>query len=187
MRRLAMLTAVTLLTGAMGCGGVEEEASGDGADELSLRTVEQAYVTWTNSTSEEEPPAHCDGKRLAFGAQCWLSYCDNVRLGCKEPLSGATLGGATWTAAFSEETTIPTICPPGTWVTGVACSGGYCDNVTLECTAVTGRTASASCGWSPQLADWMSPWEAPNGAYLRGAKCTGWWCEKMSWYYCYMN
>jgi hypothetical protein len=94
-------------------------------------------------------------------------------------------GSVTWTQPFSEETQTPTLCPTGSWVTGLSCSGGYCDNVSLECTYITGRSAS-DCQWSPWVSDETPSWGAPAGYFLRGAKCRGWWCDDFSLYYCKM-
>lgn len=182
MKRLLMLTALTLLTSTMGCGEGEEAPSGE---EPRPMAVEQAVLHWTGSTSEEDPPAHCAGTTVAFGIGCGGYSCDHVTVGCKDALPGATFGNVTWTQAFSEETSTPTLCPNGSWVTGLSCSGGYCDNISLECTAIAGRTASW-CDWSSNVSDETSVWRAPDGYYIRGARCTGWWCDDLSFYYCKM-
>lgn len=183
MKRLAMLTALTLLSSATGCGeGMESPA---GAESQPMAVEQALYVYWTPATSEEYAPAHCTGNSLVFGAQCALSYCDNIILGCKETGPGATFGSVVWTAPFSEETTTPTLCPEGYWVTGLSCTDGYCDKVSLECTRITGRTTNTGqCQWSPNFSDENAAWRAPEGYYVRGGKCSGWWCDSLSLYYC---
>ncbi|RKG75075.1 hypothetical protein D7W79_21275 [Corallococcus exercitus] len=183
-----MAAALTLFT-LTACG--PEDVSESGPEEVpasgpegSLRGQEQEVWGWYY-TSEELAPAECDGDALAYGASCSHAFCDDVRLGCNTPPSGTTKGYPTWTASFSEESTRPTICPNGSWVTGLSCSGGYCDNVSLECTPISGRSAG-NCYWSDPIADGKSTFIAPANHFIRGAKCAGWWCESMTLYYCEM-
>ncbi|NOK36757.1 hypothetical protein HMI49_26460 [Corallococcus exercitus] len=188
MTRRWMAAALTLFT-LTACG--PEDVSESGPEEVpasgpegSLRGQEQEVWGWYY-TSEELAPAECDGDALAYGASCSHAFCDDVRLGCNTPPSGTTKGYPTWTASFSEESTRPTICPNGSWVTGLSCSGGYCDNVSLECTPISGRSAG-NCYWSDPIADGKSTFIAPANHFIRGAKCAGWWCESMTLYYCEM-
>jgi hypothetical protein len=181
MKRPMLLSALCLLLSLPGCGPGEEPAGLPGD---TVSEVQQA-TSYTGATSEELPPIHCGGTSVAMGLGCGGFNCDNVSLVCDSIPRNSGYANVTWTQPFSEETVNPTLCPTGSWVTGASCSGGYCDNVSLECTYLTGRTVG-DCGWSDWISDETSIWRAPAGYFIRGAKCRGWWCDDISVYYCKM-
>ncbi len=72
------------------------------------------------------------------------------------------------------------------WVTGVACHGGYCDNLSLQCTQFIG-SSTGSCAWSTWYSEEQAPFIAPWGYYIHGIECDGGYCDNKRYYYCWMN
>ncbi|NPD22218.1 MULTISPECIES: hypothetical protein [Corallococcus] len=183
MKRLSLFAALTLLLTTPACGPADEMDSETG---FETEQVEQAATQSAGSTSEEFPPIHCGNRMVAFSLGCTGTGCDNVSMNCRDIPSNAGYGSKSWTRSFSEETTTPTLCPSGYWATGVSCTGSFCDNVSLECTNITGRTAT-DCYWSSWISDETAPFQAPEEYFIRGAKCRGWYCDDISLYYCKMG
>lgn len=173
-----------------GCGPASSEGEGDiNNDDASNAEVvgssEQAvYSGWTPWISEENPPITCDGGSLIRRVQCSGSYCDNKRVYC-EP-TGASAGESYWTPYFSEEPQSYQTCASGYWVTGLACRGRYCDNTALQCSLMYNISADgAGCYWT----GWVSEEGGGNlsfgaGYYMRGAQCSGRYCDNMRFYVC---
>jgi hypothetical protein len=83
-----------------------------------------------------------------------------------------------WTPYVSEEQgeANPAVC--NGLVSGLGCSGRYCDNVGLECTTPLGLGEST---WSPYFSEEGSAeYVCPEGQYVTGARCTGRYCDNMS-------
>ncbi|HWA72985.1 MAG TPA: hypothetical protein VG937_11640 [Polyangiaceae bacterium] len=156
---------------------------GEGEGEESVGSVAQKVVNgYTSWTSEEFPPLVCDGASLIDEMNCSGSNCDNMRAYCTP--SGGTRGSSTWTSYFSEEGTNYRYCGANQWVTSIACTGGYCDNISLLCTTISGVTPR-DCHWT----GWMS--EENGGAlyfgfhyFMRGAQCSGSNCDNLRYYVC---
>ncbi|RKG82298.1 hypothetical protein D7W82_26900 [Corallococcus sp. CA049B] len=183
MKRLSLFAALTLLLTTPACGPADEMDSEAG---FGIEQVEQAATQSAGTTSEELPPINCPSRMVAYLMGCSGTGCDNVSMSCRDIPSSAVVGSKAWTAAFSEETSTPTVCPSGSWVTGVSCTGGYCDNVSLECTKITGPTA-VDCHWTGWISDETAPYQAPENYFIRGAKCRGWYCDDMSFQVCRMG
>lgn len=75
-------------------------------------------------------------------------------------LFSASLSANTWTSSFSEEGRNYQFCPWGTALSGIQCSGGYCDNLSLYC----GKKLNKS-----QLKGW---WTSSISEERRGGKDT---------------
>lgn len=175
-----LASALTLSACAADASEIDDATDGEEANVAS--TQEAIYSGWTPYTSEENPPIICDNASLMSAVQFSGRYSDNVRAYCS-PTSG-TLGSSYWTSYFSEEGTNYRFCDWGYWVTGLSCTGGYCDNVALQCSYI-GNVTATSCYWT----GWMSE---ENGGYLgfgagyymRGAQCSGSNCDNMRFYVC---
>lgn len=68
-------------------------------------------------------------------------------------------------------------------MTGLDCDGGWCDNISLACTQVFGRSVG-TCYWSGYYSEESGPFQAPGGYYLCGMQCRGSRCDDMRYYYC---
>jgi hypothetical protein len=65
--------------------------------------------------------------------QCQDDYCDNIRFTCQSA-QGVTIDSSrTQTSTFSEEGSASFTCSFGYVLTGLACSGHYCDNLHVTC------------------------------------------------------
>jgi hypothetical protein len=142
----------------------------------------QAVSNWSPFTSEESPPLTASNGQLISAMQCTGSYCDNVALGY-ENLPGVNHTWNGWTSYFSEEG------PPGanrivcggnnSFMTGISCQGSYCDNVSIQCTAVTGKTRTL-CVWQPWFSEEARYSILPQGVYAGGLACRGSYCDDFS-------
>jgi hypothetical protein len=155
---------------------------GEDADE------DDEFRAWTGYTSEETPPIICPNYYAARGFDCTGSYCDNVAIYCQ--YVGGSYGQSSWTTYFSEEGSGGAderhCSGSDSWVTGVACSGSYCDDLSLRCTRFPG-TSTGSCYWSGSFSEEQPPFYAPYGYYIKGMECIGSYCDDKQYRYCQMN
>src|SRR5262249_55724009 len=109
------------------------------------------------------------------------------------------LGENVWTPFFSEEGGPQVICPNLGFVTGVACAGRYCDNLSLKCTTLgpyiymprpgyciwTGDVPFPSAyPWGGWLSEERGVWEASGYYYVAGVQCRGSYCDDMQFFMC---
>ena len=162
--------------------GAEDDDGGDGASE-PVETAQDALILgWTSWTSEEYAPITCDNGSLISQLHFSGSYSDMVRAYCKP--TGASVASVAWQPYFSEEGSGTQLCPGGSWVSGVACNGSYCDNISLQCTYLAGSTAS-ECDWSPWVSEESGGiLEFPAHFYAQGAECYGRFCDYMRFRIC---
>jgi len=105
-------------------------------DDESLDVTEQEVLSgWTPFTSEEFPPITCDGQSLPAEIEVTGPYADNIRMRCVQD-SRIIRGDSYWTPWFSEEYASMMSCGPRYWITGLACTGRYCDNLSIQCTKI---------------------------------------------------
>jgi hypothetical protein len=164
-----------------GDAAVPDDVGNDGAGDDQLRA-------WTGYTSEETPPLTCGHGQVVQGLDCTGKYCDNVALYCTN--TGRATGWGTWLPYFSEEGSGAANeghCAAGDmWMTGLGCSGSYCDNVSMQCSQMIGSW-TGGCLWSPQwYSEEQAPFYAPHGYYIKGIKCGGSYCDNMRYLYCQM-
>jgi hypothetical protein len=170
-----------------------------------------AGLYWTSYVSEESGAyALCDESTDgAVGFRCSGRYCDNVSLLCETFPFGAL--APSWngyvTAYFSEEHD-----PYGTWfssgwypwddenyevchnqqttpgvVTGIGCSGSYCDNISIECRQpeVAGvKLAATNCSWSGWISEEQGSVDFGWNRYITGVECNGSRCDNKRFYVC---
>ena len=146
----------------------------------ALAAVALAAVSnWSNSTSEEYPPLTASNGQLITAMRCNGSYCDNIRLGYQN-VPGVNHGANYWTPYFSEEAPNSQICSgTNNFMTGISCKGSYCDNVSLQCTFVSGRTKS-TCKWTPWFSEEAEYSYLEPGYYASGLACRGSYCDDKS-------
>jgi hypothetical protein len=141
--------------------------------------VAAAVSNWSPFTSEEYPPLTASNGQLITAMQCRGSYCDNVALGYQN-VPGLNHTSNSWTSYFSEEGTNYRICSGNNvYMTGISCQGSYCDNVSIQCTAVTGKSKT-SCQWMPWFSEEQQYSYLPPGYYSAGLQCRGSYCDDMS-------
>ena len=138
-----------------------------------------AVDNWSPFTSEEYPPLTASNGQLITAMRCRGSYCDNVSLGYQTVLG---LNHATnyWTPYFSEEAPNSQICSgTNNFMTGISCRGSYCDNISLQCTRVSGKTKT-TCKWMPWFSEEAEYSYLEPGYYSSGLACRGAYCDDMS-------
>jgi hypothetical protein len=167
-----------------------------------IERIDQALESgWSAETSDGLPPIHCQGS--IGGVSCSGKYCDNISILCRDPVDAT--GDSNWDDFFSEEGTniaipdyqIPAgglqgpfngdICPESSVVTGFACTGGYCDNISLECTDLP-NVRLTSCRWTAKSYSEENRAVAfSEDELLHGVACFGKNCDNMKYYLCEYN
>ena len=174
-----------------------------------------AAATWSPWFSEESTPPwqFCGPTNEAVsGVRCSGTRCDNVGIRCETAPYGITMASYSWSNWYSEEDNgIGTTSSAGWYaydganshvcywsgdagiVTGFACNGRYCDNISLECaqprTNVAGTSVPAEltdCEWSGWYSE-EDPWFAygvGSNRWITGVECDGSHCDRKSYYVC---
>ena len=147
--------------------------------DINAAVATQAVSSWSGSTSEEYPPLTASNGQLITAMRCRGSYCDNISLGYQN-LPGVNHTTNYWTPYFSEEAPNSQICSgTNNFMTGISCKGSYCDNVSLQCTSVSGRTKS-TCKWMPWFSEEAEYSYLEPGYYASGLACRGSYCDDKS-------
>lgn len=94
---------------------------------------------WGSPIFSEEPPhGYVDIRGFVTGLTCRGSYCDNISMTFAAGQRIGNTGACYPTPPFSEEGQGYQECAIGYFVSGITCSGSYCDNLTLTCCRATG-------------------------------------------------
>lgn len=173
-----------------------------------------AALYWTEYVSEESGHyALCnESTDGAVGFACTGRYCDNVSLLCETYPLGAL--APSWngyqTPYFSEEHD-----PYGTWfsygwypyddenyevchnlqsnpgvVTGIGCTGRYCDNISIECRQPEiydthyRKVVPSNCAWSQWISEEQGAVDFGWNRYITGVECSGSYCDNKRFYVC---
>lgn len=146
---------------------------------VAPQAAPRAVSNWSAPTSEEDPPVTASNGQLISAMRCNGRYCDNISLGY-ENVPGANHTSSSWAPYFSEEGTYWRSCAgPSSFVTGISCRGRYCDNISLLCTVVSGKTKS-SCKWMPWFSEESEFSYLDDGYHVVGLACRGSYCDDMS-------
>lgn len=83
-----------------------------------------------------------------------------------------------WGQWFSEEDPAST-CRTNSLLTGVQCTGWYCDAMQLECHPGVGTLGQSS--WSTWFSEEGTSWRICDGnRFVSGMTCSGGWCDNLS-------
>ncbi len=170
-----------------------------------------AAVSQSGRTSEESPPIDC-GNRLVNGIVCSGSYCDNVYVNCAP--ATYDIESVAWTQRISEEDDIkfggcfldPTrlaisvgkdvpseVSQYDGIVSGLSCSGHYCDDIFLRCSKLTDfkpDIGAPPCFWTPWISEESNDDVRPGFTYTTeniGAtamQCRGSNCDDKRFFFC---
>jgi len=182
---------------------------------VSVSAMAQQTWYWTGYISEETGHGlWCNQwNESPRGFGCSGSFCDNVRVLCDVLPNGISLDPASdyWTAWFSEEDDDVSTFRQGwynpdqsnlevcNWsvstpavMGGIACSGSYCDNISLECDVPRrpdGQVATfANCTWT---SFWFSEENQHidffNNYFIAGIWCNGSYCDNKKFYVCQIS
>ncbi len=170
-----------------GCASdIDDRRSGDDGVGRSTAAV-TIHASWTDWISEEDGQglrdgAHCSGGQVAIGFDCDGPFCDNVRLYCDD-FEGPIGDEQPWSRWFEDGGIRDQSCPDGSWLTGVRCRGGNCDDISIRCRASS--VAWADCAWTN---NWHSEEDPPfiteSSRYLVGIRCNGRHCDNKQYRYC---
>jgi hypothetical protein len=143
---------------------------------------------WTAYTSEEHPALSCPAGQVVRGIDCEGSFCDNIALYCAA--TGLASGATKWLPYFSEEGSGGTdegrCASDDTWMTGIHCKGGFCDQLSIQCTQML-ESSTGACVWSHWHSEEQAPFVAPAGYYLDGIECDGPFCDEKRYHHCEMD
>jgi len=129
------------------------------ADDAPVDEAEEAGLD-SLLTTEDEPESRFD---LDFGLT-----------------AAADVVSYAWTGVWFSEEPPASLCPPGQVNTGVACAGGYCDSMQLECHPT--QTVGAGT-WTSWFSDEGYNYRICDGnKYVTGMQCSGWWCDNLALY-----
>jgi hypothetical protein len=92
-----------------------------------------ATTWWSSSFSEEGSHGHEDRTGFVNAIECSGRYCDNKRMQFLQSSFLTNSGICDTQGPFSEEGSNDRDCGEGWFLSGMSCSGGYCDNITLTC------------------------------------------------------
>jgi hypothetical protein len=134
--------------------------------------------------SEEDPPSTCPNGYALRGVICSGSYCDNKRLICRR-YTGTYDPTARyrWSRWFSDEGRNEEVSSSEA-VSGIACSGRYCDNIQLRFLNTRQITNRGDCGWTRAFSEEQKRGECPDGKLVFGVRCKGRYCDNLYLYCC---
>ena len=75
----------------------------------------------------------------------------------------------------------PAVCDSGSFVTGIQCTGKYCDNIKISCS----RFPDADLGsteWTPWISEEKGTRHCSTNRYIAGLACKGKYCDNLSLY-----
>jgi hypothetical protein len=79
---------------------------------------------------------------------------------------------------ISEETP-PATCNPGAFISGIRCTGSYCDNITISCAPFRGA-ALGRASWTAWVSEEQGLRECPPNHLIAGLACRGSYCDNVS-------
>jgi hypothetical protein len=159
----------------------------------------EATTQWLPAFSEEQPDGqYCPGwNERVTRTHCWGDFCDNIELYCAElpPELGEyddwKMAGWTSEEYNAIECTFANAGDFGA-ITGMKCSGGYCDNINVECGHPEPGHSLSDCYWTLWVSEegggisYFSGSQAlEKGA--RGIQCAGDYCDSMRYLACTEN
>ena len=103
-----------------------------------------------------------------FKPSSYPAFCPQVHEDCEA------------TASFSEEYPSVQRCPPGYVVTGIMCSGDYCDNKQLMCCRIPGLTLEGPEIPSSYFSEEGTNYFMDDNLAVIGMQCTGSYCDNIS-------
>lgn len=156
--------------------------SGKGDDSsssaLPLPQRENEVCITTNRVSDETQPAICPNGYLMKGITCRGKRCDDKYITCCRSSKGLSHNNTFWSGWFSEESNNTRFYPDGALI-GLACSGGYCDNLNLYVVPmITGK--SASCFQNNFYSEEQGYGQCPDYYVVSGITCTGDNCDNIA-------
>lgn len=129
--------------------------------------------------SEEEGFGQCPSNTVMIGLSCYGRYCDKKTMYCARPEKALSADSAN-SRRFSDTDQVE---DDYGFVKSIACSGSYCDNLTL--TYQKTLQAVSECYWSGEFSEEEGYYHDANshicskGKAVSGMSCTGSYCDKL--------
>lgn len=138
------------------------------------------WTAYSSEENQESPKALCDYAEIVRGFACKGRYCDNIAVKCDyEKRTVIDDPEEYWSPFYSEELKQGNllICPDGSFISGINCSGRYCDAISLHCTEVT-SSAHRGCFWTEHISEEnLGRLDIPKGFGAAGIRCKGSYCD----------
>lgn len=126
---------------------LDDQLDPSGLEKLTNGSNPNFSTGWSAWTTDGLPPVSCDVGYAISGFQCSGGHCDNMRIYCSLMNSGSSSVG--WTSYFSEENSPSSSGDCGwfvqKWMTGLACKGDECDDMSVQCTMFPYLSAGHTC------------------------------------------
>jgi hypothetical protein len=94
----------------------------------------------------------------------------------------ASHGGVAQTRGPISEETGPAICEPGDYISGIRCTGKYCDNITINCLRLRDASRVHYGVWTDWVSEEQGRRECPPNHLVAGLKCRGKYCDDIALY-----
>ncbi len=150
--------------------------------------MNNVYATeyWTNFFSEEGSGRQtCDRGYAIAGIKCQGNYCDNKQLLCRSYPSKRNDSSYWHSSVISEEgpnASFRTDKPVNLgFLSGLGCSGGYCDNISFKVLVTTGMQHTGGWEWKPFFSEeYPSQGVCKPNQFVTGIGCKGKYCDNIS-------
>lgn len=168
---------------------------------VSLGALSARADSWSQFTSEETQPLTCRLGTFVTGLRCTGRYCDNVALRCSDQRLPIEIHDRFWSENISEESGRNKVGHRieseefgfviGV-ISGIACSGSYCDNVSVEFT-VLHNAEFKNCFWTSWVSEesggtWeLDPGRYPAAVYPAAVQCRGSYCDDKRFELCQIS
>lgn len=138
-----------------------------------------AAMAQSLTVSEEDPPTTCARGSVVSTFTCTGRFCDNITITCR-PVA-APVANTFWTnwVESGGNTTASCIAGDGTgsaYMSGIACRGDFCDDISLHCTRFVGL-GSVSCLPPTPHTDGQVGVAAAIGSGIGIVTCSGLHCD----------
>lgn len=154
-----------------------------------------AATGWLGPISDEswKNQGICGGNNVGItAAECVGRYCDDMYFDCENITAGRTYStSGYWSAYFSDEGQGTAYCQSGGQgsavnglITGVKASGSYSDNISVLCNTLVSPAVLTGCHWTGWFSEEQGLLEFGPGEFAAGARCSGSYCDNMSFYVC---
>lgn len=156
---------------------------------LPTATFAQSFTV-----SEEDPPRTCPRGSIVTSFNCTGDFCDNISIICTR-LDDFAVGHQHWTRwvesggeslAFCAEIDpeIDLSPPVDGFMSGIACRGGNCDDISMHCTRFTGVMIDEPRCTTSRHSDENRALGIPPGFAIAAIRCSGRHCDNKDITFC---
>jgi hypothetical protein len=154
-----------------------------------LASVVRADSGWMPPFTDGLGDVNCPTSQRIEATHCTGRYCDNIELYCGSVSS--PYGPIELEIYFSDEADAATCSfspenDPNNWLvlTGMGCTGDYCDNMHIICRRPASGSTLSSCAWTPWVSEEGGGYNLFWDKSARAAQCSGDYCDAMRYLVC---